>query len=104
MFGSMSQSQNLDAEVEAEEKAVQDLKAKYLGKFDDDEIDSPKNDDSHHQVVEENNENMSVRLEANLNELSSSIDAKEELIQKLLLSQEKYEVGFGIHVSVHLSF
>jgi kinesin family protein 4/21/27 len=94
VFGSMSQSNNLDNEVEAEEKAVAALTSKYLGKKadDDDDDDSHENDDSHHQVDEETAENIAARLEADLYELTNSIGAKEELIQKLLVSQEKYEV------------
>jgi hypothetical protein len=99
IFGSMSQSNNLDQEVEAEEKAVAALTSKYLGKNADDdsddnnhENDDSQNDDSHHQVAEETTENIAVRLEADLYELTNSIGAKEELIQKLLVSQEKYEV------------
>jgi hypothetical protein len=93
VFGSMSQSNNLDAEVEAEEKAVADLTSKYLANNADSDCENHENDDSHDAVVAESTiESMSVQLEADLFELSNSISAKEELIQKLQVSQEKYEV------------
>ena len=98
MFGSMAQSNNLDQEVEAEEKAVAALTSKYLGKNADDgdeDDNNHENDDSHHQMAEETcteDENLSLRFQADLYELENSIGAKEDLIQKLLVSQEKYEV------------
>lgn len=94
MFGSMAKSNNLDAEVEAEEKAVVDLTTKYLGRIgeEDDEdshpvseIDGPR----HGDIL---GEDFTVRLEAEVFELSTSINAKEELIEKLQVSQRKYEV------------
>jgi hypothetical protein len=101
VFGSMSQSNNLDAEVEAEEKAVADLTSKYLGNNADSDSENHENDESHQAVVDESTiESMSVQLEADLFELSNSISAKEELIQKLQVSQEKYEVCmYVIHVA-----
>ena len=92
VFGSMAQPENLDAEVEAEEKAIGALTTKYLGKNMDDESESYDNGDSNHEISGEGLECMPVQLEAEMYELSNSIGAKEELIQKLLLSQEKYEV------------
>ena len=104
-FGSMSQAQNLDAEMDAEEKAVGDLTTKYLKTSPDAELDdslTAEEADSHmlspQQGADATNESfssvdkMSVKLEGDLFELSNSIDAKEELIQKLMLSQQKYEV------------
>jgi hypothetical protein len=103
VFGSLSQSNHLDAEVEAQEQAVAALTTKYLAENpadDDDDIDDDnddnnthENDDSHHpsEAIVETDEAIAVRLEADLFELSSSISAKEGLIHKLQVSQEKYE-------------
>jgi hypothetical protein len=106
-FGSMSQSQNLDAEMEAEEKAVGDLTVKYLKKsstdadMDDSLMEEDDDDDAHlsstgatpeEDSSNNNRQKLSVKLEGDLFELSTSIDAKEDLIQKLMLSQQKYEV------------
>jgi hypothetical protein len=90
MFGSMAQGKNLDAEVEAEEKAVTDLTTKYL-RHDgiDDEDGSPTVELDEFGFE---NEEFAVRLEAEVYELSNSIDAKEELIKKLQASHKKFQV------------
>lgn len=94
VFGSMSESKTVDAEVEAEEKAVEELTSRYLGQRspNDDEFGSPIRHDAHQpQRVRED---IAVRIEAEMHDLATSITAKEELIQKLQASQEKYEVRY----------
>jgi predicted nuclease with TOPRIM domain len=107
IFGSLSQSSQLDAEVEAEEVAVKKLATKYLNhpsaadvdEFVEDEIEAIdhehddgtfKSDDFDTAKVELP-EDLSIRLEADLFTLSTSINAKEELIHQLQAAQEKYE-------------
>jgi hypothetical protein len=121
VFGSMSQSNNLDAEVEAEEKAFEALTRKFL---DDDQSTANNNDsltlcdDPHRSSVDHiiEAEKMStgdgeqtmleyggrshLQIEADLFELSDSIFAKEELIQQLQMSQEKYEVRWKHGTSI----
>lgn len=90
MFGSMSKSNTLDAEVKAEEEAAKHLSDKYLkypvsdGQFidDDEERDQPKKPSA---------KDKSAALDADLFELSNSISAKEELIHQLQATQEKFE-------------
>lgn len=93
MFGSMAQPKNLDAEVEAEEKAVKALTNKYLGQQIEEDEDPTENSmsESHTDIPIEA---FTVQLEAEVFELSTSISAKEELIQKLQVSQQKYEVSY----------
>lgn len=99
VVGSMSSTDQLDAEVEAAEQAVQALTTKYLIQESggDDE-----HDDSHHatnpavdEEAQHQQELEMIRhhqeLESHLYELDNSIGAKEELIQQLQTSQEKYE-------------
>ncbi len=95
MFGSMAQAKNLDAEVEAEEKAVAVLTTKYLGEDvdEDHEVTAYQpGSETDLNLVDTDDEIFAVRLEAEVFELSTSINAKEELIQKLQVSQKKYEV------------
>ena len=90
MFGSMSKSVTLDAEVKAEEEAAKTLSAKYLkhplgdGQFidDDGECDQPKTSTE---------KDATKSLDADLFELSNSISAKEALIHQLQATQEKFE-------------
>ena len=117
VFGSMSQSNHLDAEVEAEEKARDALTKKYLERSTSEDGTKPintKNDDSHNNSIAlTGTEGQTLldallhdgddgwhdaagrshqQLEADLYELSNSIVVKEELIHQLQSSQEKYEV------------
>ena len=90
VFGSMSKSITLDAEVMAEEEAVKNLSDKYSkhpmndGEFidDDGDCDNPKNSTS---------TDAAAALDADLFELSNSISAKEALINQLQATQEKFE-------------
>jgi hypothetical protein len=94
MFGSMAKSNNLDAEVEAEEKAVVELTTKYLGRIgEEDEDGQPVSETDEHEHRDTIIQDATVLLEAEMFELSTSINAKEELIQKLEVSQKKYEVS-----------
>jgi kinesin family protein 4/21/27 len=99
VMASMSTTDQLDAEVEAAEQAVQALTTKYLAQENGGDDD---NDDSHHAtnpaVDEETQRQQELEmlrhhqeLEAHLYDLDNSIGAKEELIQQLQTSQEKYE-------------
>ena len=96
MFGSMAQSKNLDMEVETEEKAVVALTTKYLGRTgideEEDGIENPAEGSEELNGTDLVGEDTTVRLETEIFELSHSINAKEELIQKLQVSQKKYEV------------
>ena len=117
MFGSMSQSNHLDAEVEAEEKARNALTEKYLERSADDNgtkyLSDQRNDSRNSSMTLTGAEGQNLldellqsgenglleiagrsnqQLEADLFELSNSIMAKEELIHQLQSSQEKYEV------------
>jgi Kinesin motor domain len=90
MFGSMAQEKNIDAEVEAEEKAVLNLTSKYLRRDGiEDEDGAPT---AHDEESAFGDAELAVRLEAEAFELSNSIDAKEELIMKLQASHKKFEV------------
>jgi kinesin family protein 4/21/27 len=88
MFGSMSRSITLDAEVKAEEEAAQILSDKYIkhplsdGEFVDDDCDHPKLSTPR---------NATATLDADLFELSNNITAKETLISQLQITQEKFE-------------
>ena len=99
VMGSMSSKDQLDAEVEAAEQAVQALTTKYLAQ---ENVGDEEHDDSHHAtnpgVDEEAQRQQELEmlrhhqeLEALLYELDNSIGAKEELIQQLQTSQDKYE-------------
>ena len=91
MFGSMAQEKNLEAEVEAEEQAVSNLTSKYLREDGIEDEDGVRPADTDEFGFE--NEEFAVRLEAEVFELSHSIDAKEELIKKLQASHKKFQVG-----------
>ncbi|KAL3922733.1 MAG: hypothetical protein SGILL_002044, partial [Bacillariaceae sp.] len=93
VFGSLSKFSNVDAEVDAEERSVKDMSEKYLfhddGFMDNEDMqDRPASQENHEPVPQEDS---SLLLEADLVALSSSINAKEELIFQLQTSQEKFE-------------
>jgi hypothetical protein len=92
VLGSMANPRNLDAEVEAEERAAMEVVTKFVndtGDGDEERLPStPKDVDAQPG----NKEGMSLQMEADLQELSESISAKEDLIEKLLVTQEKFEV------------
>lgn len=97
VLGSMANPRNLDAEVEAEERAAKEVVTKFLKEGGDESLPAtPKESIDEHA---ENNGGMSLQLEADLQELSNSISAKEELIDKLLVTQEKFEVGLVCVIS-----
>eukprot|EP00980_Cylindrotheca_fusiformis_P025333 scaffold13478_cov132-Cylindrotheca_fusiformis.AAC.26 len=87
VLGSMANPRNLDAEMEAEERASKEVVTKFLKDGDENLPPTPK-EDGHEQA----DIAMSLKMEADLQELSDSINAKEELIEKLLATQEKFEV------------
>ena len=107
IFGSLAKSSTLDAEMDAEEKAVEVLSNKYLshptgdGDFveknqDDGCGDSDVHARSTYCSIEDAQSigqsiDSSSSLDASLYALSNSISAKEALINKLQASQEKYE-------------
>ena len=97
MFGSMAQEKNLEAEVEAEEQAISNLTSKYLRQDGMDDDDGIRPADADEFGFE--NEESAVRLEAEVFELSHSIDAKEELIKKLQASHKKFQVS-GLQDSI----
>ena len=104
IFGSLSKSGTIDAEMEAEEEAVKVLSDRYLshpisdGEFVEDDGDSdghiekssPSPIADTQQSTEKSTE-ASVSLGADLFALSTSISAKEALIHQLQASQEKFE-------------
>ncbi|CAJ1933764.1 unnamed protein product [Cylindrotheca closterium] len=92
MLGSLSSPQNLDAEVEAEEQAAKEVMTKFLSESGDGMGMVEDGQDTESSEIHQLTENeAALRLEADLHELSTSIDAKEDLIQKLLTTQEKFE-------------
>ena len=89
-----------DAEERAEEAQLQSLTTKYLEQGGHDEED----DNTDGTVAENDTENLQTPpspgqkhryIEADLVELSRGIAAKEDLIDQLKLSQEKYAVSYG---------
>lgn len=110
---SLSHSDQLEAEEHAETAEITTITSKYLdGDVDDDDDDLS----SGVQV----NQNLSVegelggnaiegslrqtqQMEAHLLEISRSIEAKEDLINQLQLSQEKYAVSSNIVVSLEVA-
>mmetsp|Transcript_13532 Transcript_13532/g.31657 ORF Transcript_13532/g.31657 Transcript_13532/m.31657 type:complete len:1546 (-) Transcript_13532:1586-6223(-) len=92
MFGSMSRSITLDAEVEAEEEAVKNLSEKYLNHSMSDG-DFPEYDGSFdiHNDDHSIGPEVSVVLDTDLFALTNTISAKESLIHQLQASQEKFE-------------
>jgi len=96
----LSHPDHLDAEEKAESAQVSLLTNKYLGdlmELDDNEIELDPSDVSHEDHRELINTTIGRRrqqLEAHLMELSKRIDAKEELIHQLQVSQERYKVSF----------
>eukprot|EP00934_Nitzschia_sp_Nitz4_P000480 Nitzschia sp. Nitz4//scaffold9_size221794//135611//140914//NITZ4_001364-RA/size221794-snap-gene-0.105-mRNA-1//1//CDS//3329561055//480//frame0 len=93
MFGSMDASETVDAEVEAEANAVQALTTKYMAPLD--EFDSSNEEEK--PRTPQTPTAATLRLEAEMFELSTSISAKEELIQRLQASQEKYQAMRGFY-------
>jgi len=92
MLGSMSNPQNLDAEVEAEEQAAREVMTKFLRESSDGIGMVEDGQDTESPEMNPLTENeVALSLQADLHELSTSIDAKEDLIQKLLATQEKFE-------------
>jgi len=92
IFGSLSKSSTLDAEMDAEEKAVNVLSKKYLSHpiGDGEFIEEDGDDNDHAQDIGESIDT-SASLDADLFALSTSISAKEALIHQLQSSQEKFE-------------
>jgi hypothetical protein len=90
IFGSLSKSSTLDAEIDAEEKAVDILSSKYINssdtEFSDDNCNSVNSLPCSSQSV-----CASASLDASLFVLSNSISAKEALIDQLQASQEKFD-------------
>jgi kinesin family protein 4/21/27 len=92
VLGSMANPRNLDAEVEAEERAAIEVVTKFLSDNGDGDEESPSATQEDVDAQPVNSEGMSLQMEADLQELSNSINAKEDLIEKLLVTQEKFEV------------
>jgi len=97
ILGSMANPQHLDAEVEAEEHAARDIITRFLRESEDDIVEMEEQEGA--QGTEKldarppsTQNRIALRLEADLHELSISIDAKEDSIQKLMATQEKFEV------------
>ena len=92
MFGSLSKTITLDAEVEAEEEVVKNLSEKYLnhpmsdGEFPEFDGAYDIQDEIHPTAIE-----ASAALDTDLFALSNSISAKESMIHQLQASQEKFE-------------
>lgn len=99
----LSHSDHLEAEETAEHAQVSALTNKYLGDFIEleEEVDTFVVAAESEQVEEHINEldtsgrRRQKQLEAHMIELSHRIDAKEELIQQLQVSQERYAVSFA---------
>lgn len=104
IFGSLSKSGTIDAEMEAEEEAVKVLSDKYLsqpisdGEFveDDGDSDGHVEQSSPYPIADaqqsiDKSADASASLGADLFALSTSISAKEALIHQLEASQEKFE-------------
>jgi hypothetical protein len=91
-LGSMANPRNLGAEVEAEERAAIEVVTKFLSDNGDGDEESPSATQEDVDAQPVNSEGMSLQMEADLQELSNSINAKEDLIEKLLVTQEKFEV------------
>ena len=88
MFGSMSKSITVEAEVKAEEEAAKNLSDKYL-KRDADFTEAVSSGFTRPETPTAFEQ--SASLDADLFELSNSISAKEELIHQLQATQEKFE-------------
>lgn len=96
---SMSHSDQLEAEEQAETVEIANITSKYL---DDDEPEdgSKENTSGSLQIAEldhaviDGSLRQTQKMEAHLLEISRSIEAKEDLINQLQLSQEKYAVSF----------
>mmetsp|Transcript_56214 Transcript_56214/g.136237 ORF Transcript_56214/g.136237 Transcript_56214/m.136237 type:complete len:1623 (+) Transcript_56214:225-5093(+) len=94
VLDSLSQSSQLDDELEAAEKSSRELTEKYLDHAQSDADFGDDMDTVKRRLLtsEEGDapDNVSVKLEADLYSISNSITAKEELIFQLQASQEQY--------------
>ncbi len=96
---SLSHSDQLEAEEQAETAEIAKITNKFL---DDDEpmIDTEERENQSFQIEELDHEaidgslRQTQQMEAHLLEISRGIEAKEDLINQLQLSQEKYAVSF----------
>ena len=96
---SISHSDQLEAEEQAETAEIAKITEKFL---DDDEpvVEAEEMKTDALQIVELDHEaiegslRQTQQMEAHLLEISRSIEAKEDLINQLQLSQEKYSVSF----------
>ena len=96
MMGSMSHEEQLDAEVKAAEKAVENITNRFLRQSRDDLNDGEDDDEGLTPIAQNLSHDLDLlhkqqQMEADLLEIDQSIVAKEELIQQLQTSQEKYE-------------
>jgi kinesin family protein 4/21/27 len=89
----------MDREEQEEQAKLQNLTEKYLSEHDSyedkSEHDEARNDEPDEEAAPESSDASGQRqrhLEINLNELSRSIAAKEDLIEQLRLSHEKFAV------------
>ncbi len=88
----------MEKESKEEQKEIDRIAQKYI-KLADNDIDEDDDDNTNESLsdaevdTEEMFQNRQAHLDAHMLELSKGITAKEELIDKLKLSQTKYEVG-----------
>ena len=96
----VSEADQLDAEENAEREELSAITRKFLpdeGDIDEQEDAEVGDESEHPTLMDEEATEASMRLrqqmEAQLYEISRSIESKEELIEQLQISQEKYAVS-----------